>query len=79
METYHEPKEFINPNIYGDMVEGILEIQPYTHGALLEPFPDLFNVFHAEIYVTNIFIELFQIQDWPPFVRTSLRFRYCKV
>ena len=61
------------------MVEGILEIQPHTHGALLELFSDCFKLFHMKIYVTNVFIELFQIQDWPPFVRTSLRFRYWKV
>ena len=64
---------------HGDMEEGILEIQPRTHGALLEPFPDCFKFFHPEIYVSDVFIELFQVQDWSPFVRSSLRFRYCKV
>jgi len=45
------------------MEEGILEIQPHTHGVLLEPFPDCFKFFHMEIYMTNILIELSQIQD----------------
>ena len=58
-----KPKEFLDPGTHGDMEEGILEIQPHSHSALLKPLPDSFNFFHAEIYVTNIFIELFQIED----------------
>ena len=72
-------KEFFDLCIHRDMEESILEIQPCTHGALLEPFPDCFKFFHVEVNMTNVFIKLFQIQDWPPFARTSLRFRYCKV
>ena len=71
------------PNSRGSADEGshktFLEIQPHTHGAFLEPFPDCLKFFHPEIYVAYIFIELFQVQDWSPFVRTSLRFWYCKV
>ena len=61
------------------MEEGILEIQPRTHSVLLEPPPDCFKFFHLEIYMTNVFVELFQIQDWYPFARRYLRFLYCKV
>ena len=61
------------------MEEGILEIQPHTHGAFLEPFPDRFNVFHTEINVTNVFIEFLQIQDRSPLVRTPFQFWYSKV
>ena len=64
---------------HGDMEEGILEIQPRTHGVFLEPFPDCFNVFHTEINMTNIFVKFNQVQDRSPFVRNSLRFQYCKV
>ena len=74
-----KPKELLDLGSHEDMEECILEIQPHTHGALLEPFPDCFKFFHLEIYVTNVFIELFQVQDRSPFVRSSLRFRYCKV
>ena len=54
---------------------------PYnpTHMALLEPFPDRFNVFHMEIHMTNIFVKFLQVQDRSQFIRTPLRFRYCKV
>ena len=45
------------------MEEGILEIQTHTHGALLEPFPDSFKFFHAEIYMTNVFIELLRFRN----------------
>ena len=72
-------KEFLDLGTHEDKEEGIFEIQPRTHGALLLSFPDSLKFFHAEIYVTNIFIELFQIQDCPAFVRTSLKFKYCKV
>ena len=44
------------------MEEGILEIQPCTQGALLEPFPDRFNVFHTEINMTNIFLKFFRFR-----------------
>ena len=44
------------------MEEGILEIQPHTHGAFLEPFPDRFNVFHMEINMMNIFVEFFRFR-----------------
>ena len=71
-------KEFFDLGTHGDMEEGILEIQPHAHGAFLEPLPDHFNVFYTEIYVINIFVNFFQVQDRSPFVRNSLRFRYCK-
>ena len=72
-------KEFLDMGIHGDMEEGILEIQPRTHGAFLEPFQDCFNVFHTEINVTNIFVEFLQVQDRSLLVRNPLRFWYCKV
>ena len=71
--------EILEPGTHRDMEEGILEIQPHTHGAFLEPFPDCFNVFHMEINVTNVFVEFLQVQDRSPLVRNSLRFWYCKV
>ena len=43
------------------MEDGILEIQPGTHGIFPEPFPDRFNVFHMEINVTNVFVEFIQV------------------
>ena len=72
-------KEFLDPGTHGDMEEGILEIQPRTHGAFLEPIPDSFDVFHFEIMVTNKLIEFFQIQDGSSFVRGPFRFGYSKV
>ena len=56
------PKEFLDLGTQGNMKEGVLEIQLRTHGALLEPLPDIFKFFHAEIYVTNVFIELFRFR-----------------
>ena len=72
-------KEFLDLGTHGDMEEGILEIQPCTHGAFLEPLPDSFNIFHFEINMTNKLIEFLQIQDRSLFVRTPLRFWYSKV
>ena len=63
-------KEFLDTGIHGDMEEGIFEIQPRTHGAMLEPFPNSSDIFHFEVNVTNELIEFLQIQDSFPFVRT---------
>ena len=72
-------KEFLDTGIYGDIEEGIPNIQPRTHGAFLEPFPDRFNVLHFEVNVTNKLIEFLQIQDRSQFVRTPFQLRYSKV
>ena len=72
-------KEFLDPGVHGDMEEGIFDVQPRTMGAMTEPFPDTFHLFHDEVNVANVFIEFLQIQDRSPFVRNSLRFRYCEV
>ena len=40
------------------MEKGIFKIQTYTHEILLEPFPDNLELFHEEIYVCYVFIEL---------------------
>merc|ERR1712101_54596 len=55
-------KEFLDLGIHGDMEEGIFKIQPRTHGALLEPFPDRSDFLHFEVYVTNKLVESLQIQ-----------------
>ena len=47
------------------MEEGILHIYPCTYGALLEPLSDRFKIFHTEIYVKNIYIELFRFRIGP--------------
>ena len=72
-------KDFLDTGTHGDMEEGILEIQPCTQSAFLQPFPDHFNVFHVEINMTNVFVEFLQIEDRSPLVRTPFRFWYCKV
>ena len=72
-------KEFLYLGTHGDIEEGILEIQPHTHGTFPEPFPDSFNFFHREINVTDIFIEFLQIQDRSSFVRTPFLFGYREV
>ena len=65
--------------MHGDMEEGVLQIQPCTQSTLLEPLPDSLYVFHVEVDVPDLSIELFQVQDGPPFVRRSLRFWYREV
>ena len=72
-------KEFLDTGIHGDMEEGILEIQPRTHGVFLEPFPDSSDVLHFEVNVMNKLIEFLQSQDRSPFVRTPFGFGYSKV
>ena len=72
-------KEFLDLGTHGDMEEGIFQIQPRTHGASLEPFPDRSDILHFEVYMTNKLVEYLQIQDRSPFVRTPFRYWYGKV
>ena len=58
---------------------GILKIQTHANKIFLELLPDHLEFFHAEIYMYYVLIELLKVQDWSPFVRSTLRFRYCKV
>ncbi len=67
-------KESLDLGIHGDMEEGIFKIQPRTHGASLEPFPDHSDILDLEVYVTNELVESLQIQDRSPFVRTPFQF-----
>ena len=39
-------RNILDPGTHRDLEEGILEIQPRTHGALLEPFPEGLKFFH---------------------------------
>ena len=65
-------KESLDLGIHGDMEEGIFKIQPRTHGAMLEPFPDSSDIIHLKVNFANELIEFFfQIQDRSPFVRSS--------
>ena len=48
------------------MEKGILKIQSHTHEGLLETFPDNLNVFHTEVYVEYVIVELSKVQDRSP-------------
>ena len=72
-------KEFLYTGSHGEMEEGIFEIQPCTHGAFLEPFPDNSDVLYSEVNLMNKLIEFLQIQDRSPLVRIPFLFRYSEV
>ena len=54
------------------MEEGISKIQPRTHGAILEPFPESSDILHFEVNVMNELVEFLQIQHRSPFVRVGV-------
>ena len=72
----YKSKEYLDTRLMGAWRKAS---SSHTHKAFLEPSLHNPEVIYIEVHMASVFVELLKVDDKSPLMRSSLRFRYCKI